>query len=481
VPKTITSDELDAIVLVVAKHPSGVGMIDLAEALSSEASARTLQRRVASLVRAKRLEALGAGRSTKYRLPILVARMEAVDGVDNFSAAIEVYVPISPEGESIRQYIRQPIQQRRPVSYDIAFLEAYEPNHTHYLPSSLRLQLHGLGHADVDPGAAAGTFARDILQRLLIDLSWASSRLEGNTYSRLDTERLIEHGRVAEGKDAVETQMILNHKAAIDYLVHAPSVAVDAHTVIALHALLSDGLMRDAAASGRIRRRVVEVSGSVYHPLGLPQRLEELFEIVLRMAAEIDDPFEQSFFLMVHLPYLQPFEDVNKRTSRLAANIPLARHNLAPLSFVDVPPQAYIDGLLGVYETKRVDLLRDVFVWAYERSCQQYTAVKQQLVVPDTFRLLHRPQLAAAIQTIIRNGSGLDDRALKRAIPVAVDRKDRERFTALLRSEFETLHAGNAVRFGLQLLEFEAWQQEQSAAPAPPRKTTRRRVNRKGS
>ncbi len=195
--------------------------------------------------------------------------------------------------------------------------------------------------------------------------------------------------------------MILNHKAAIDYLVHAPSVAVDTRTVIALHALLSDGLMRDAAASGRIRRRVVEVSGSVYHPLGLPQRLEELFEIVLRMAAEIDDPFEQSFFLMVHLPYLQPFEDVNKRTSRLAANIPLARHNLAPLSFVDVPPQAYIDGLLGVYETTRVDLLRDVFVWAYERSCQQYTAVKQQLVVPDTFRLRLRPQLAAAIQKIM--------------------------------------------------------------------------------
>ncbi len=202
-------------------------------------------------------------------------------------------------------------------------------------------------------GAAAGTFARDILQRLLIDLSWASSRLEGNTYSRLDTERLIEHGRAAEGKDAIETQMILNHKAAIDYLVHAPSVAVDTRTVIALHALLSDGLMRDAAASGRIRRRAVEVSGSVYHPLALPQRLEELFEIVLRMAAEIDDPFEQCV-----LPDGAPALPATLR-GREQAHLASGRQHPArapqPCTAVlrRCAAQAYVDGLLGVYETTR--------------------------------------------------------------------------------------------------------------------------------
>lgn len=190
----------------------------------------------------------------------------------------------------------------------------------------------------------AGTFARDILNRLLIDLSWASSQLEGNTYSRLDTERLIEFGQAAEGKNALETQMILNHKQAIEYLVRDPNVAsLSPETVIALHALLSDGLMADPMACGRIRRRAVEIGGSVYMPVALPQRLEELFGIVISMAAEISDPFEQAFFLMVHLPYLQPFEDVNKRVSRLAANIPFIRHNLCPLSFIDVPQQAYVD------------------------------------------------------------------------------------------------------------------------------------------
>jgi hypothetical protein len=91
----------------------------------------------------------------------------------------------------------------------------------------------------------------------------------------------------------------------------------------------------------------------VYLPVALPQRLEELFAIVMQMAAEIDDPFEQAFFLMVHLPYLQPFEDVNKRVSRLAANIPLIRHNLCPLSFIDVSQQAHKNAMIGVYERHR--------------------------------------------------------------------------------------------------------------------------------
>jgi len=227
-----------------------------------------------------------------------------------------------------------------------------------YLTESLRAQLHSLGRSSPEQ-TPAGTFARGILNRLLIDLSWASSKLEGNTYSRLDTERLIEFGQAAEGKDALETQMILNHKSAIEYLVRDTEHAgVTPETVIALHAFLSDGLMPDPLTCGRIRKRAVEIGGSVYLPVAMPQRLEDLFGIVMSMAAEIQDPFEQSFFMMVHLPYLQPFEDVNKRVSRLAANIPLIQHNLCPLSFIDVPQQAYVDAVLGVYELNRIELLQ---------------------------------------------------------------------------------------------------------------------------
>lgn len=459
-PKVIRSEEFDQIAEVVGRFPDGADLDEILVAIGDGLSRRTLQRRLADLVAEGRVIGGRAQKSFKYRLAPITGILEVTEESDRMEARGEVYVPTSPEGAEIKAYVRQPIQGRRPVSYNIAFLEAYRPNATWYLPEKLREQLHTLGRSPADH-APAGTFARDILNRLLIDLSWASSRLEGNTYNRLDTERLIRFGEAAEGKDAIETQMILNHKLAIEYLVHdADRVAVNTETIIAVHALLSDGLLADPMACGKLRNRAVEIGGSVYLPIALPQRIEELFGIVLGMAAEIEDPFEQAFFLMVHLPYLQPFEDVNKRVSRLAANIPLIKGNLSPLSFIDVPEHAYVDALLGVYELNRIELLRDVFVWAYERSCQQYVAVKSQLVPPDTFRLRYRAVLAEAVCAIVRGGLPATMEAVHQSMPASVVPDDQEGFAKLVLDEFKTMHAGNAVRFGLRPLEFETWKQQ---------------------
>lgn len=460
-PIVVPEHEFQLIINHIVKHPEGVGMDELAQKLGASVPRRTLQRRLAALVKQERILSEGVGRAVKYRV---VANGDVTVTLKGNSATLsvgklvaDVYVPTSPEGEEIKAYVRQARQQRKPVSYKNEFLEQYQPNITAYLPESLRGQLHSLGRSPAEQ-TPAGTFARDILNRLLIDLSWASSVLEGNTYSRLDTERLIEFGQAAEGKDALETQMILNHKSAIEFLVmDTEHPGITPETVIALHAFLSDGLMPDPLACGRIRSRAVEIGGSVYLPIAMPQRLEELFGIVMSMAAEIHDPFEQSFFLMVHLPYLQPFEDVNKRVSRLAANIPFIKHNLCPLSFIDVPQQAYVDGILGVYELNRIELLRDVFVWAYERSCQQYVAVQQQLVPPDTFRLRYRNELTEMVRAIVRGGLSADESTLIKIMPEAVLPDDQARFIVLGLEEFKTLHAGNAIRFGLRPLEFAAW------------------------
>jgi len=456
-PKIVSTKELQQLVDLIAQTPEGMGLEAIAQKLATPMPRRTLQRRLATLVEQKRIQAEGEGRAIKYRLAPINAAITITEGADVMSATGEVYVPLSAESKEIKAYVRQPLQQRKPTAYQIGFLEQYHPNQTAYLPASLRVQLHSLGRSPAEQ-TAAGTFARDILNRLLIDFSWASSRLEGNTYSRLDTQRLIEFGEAAEGKDALETQMILNHKTAIEYLVRdTEHVGVNPETIIALHAFLSDGLMPDPLSCGRIRNRPVEISGSVYLPIAMPQRLQELFGIVVNMAAEIHDPFEQSFFLMVHLPYLQPFEDVNKRVSRLAANIPLIQRNLSPLSFIDVPQQAYIDAMLGVYELNRIELLRDVFVWAYERSCQQYVAVQQQLVPPDTFRLRYRNELTTVVCAIVRGGLAPDEAAIFSTTPPTVAAAEQPRFIAMAMAEFKTLHAGNAIRFGLRPLEFAAW------------------------
>jgi len=271
-------------------------------------------------------------------------------------------VPVSREGEEIRAEIRKPLSLRRQIGYDQKFLDDYEPGVNRYLPEQILSRLHEIGRTP-EVGKPAGACARNILERLRVDFAWASSRLEGCTYTRPEAELLIVSGRPAPGRHALETRMVFNHKAAIMMLAgNADKIGFDALTLRNLHAVLSSGF----------HRRSIEIPGAVFSPPLMPRFIEERFLLLIEKADAISDPFEQAFFVMVQLAYLQPFADANKPVSRLAANIPLFRHNFYPLSFIDVPEPAYTEGTLGVHELGRIELLRDVFVWAYERSCLRY-------------------------------------------------------------------------------------------------------------
>ena len=366
-PKQVAENELQAALTAVGRFLAGASLEEILGAIDQRLPRRTLQRRLALLVKQQRLKISGRGRGSRYRIVPTDTEIRPQS-----APQVEIYLPLSPAGANIKQAICEPLQNRRPVGYDREFLDVYRPNETYYLPAELRERLLNMGLSP-DRERPAGTYARQIFNRLLIDLSWNSSRLEGNTYSLLETERLLELGESAEGKDAREAQMILNHKNAIELLVEqAEEIGFNRYTILNLHALLSENLLADPRACGRLRTIAVGIDGSTYHPLEVPQLIEESFQQILDTVTAITDPFEQAFFVMVHLPYLQPFEDVNKRVSRLALNIPLIRQNLSPLSFVDVPLRPYIDGLLGVYELNRIELLRDVFVWAYDRSSARY-------------------------------------------------------------------------------------------------------------
>ena len=197
----------------------------------------------------------------------------------------------------------------------------------------------------------------------------------------------------------------------------------------------------------------------------MPQLIAECFQQVVDTAAAIREPFEQAFFTMVHLPYLQPFEDVNKRVSRLAANIPLVRHNLCPLAFVDVPERAYIGGLLGVYELNRVELLLDVFVWAYERSSQRYVAIRQSLGEPDRFRLRFRSELIEVVSEIVRRLAHPTIEEVTAAVGDRVPQKHLDDFGRMTVKELTSLHEGNYARFRLRPSEYEAWRDAFRRAP----------------
>jgi hypothetical protein len=458
-PKFISKDDLYPIETLLANRHEGLRIGEIEKSLENQGllfNRRTLQRRLARLEKDGKIQVEGEGKATRY-LPLVTTEQskEETGGIS-----------LSSDAKEIKHLVSRPLSARQPVGYHRELIDSYQPNVTWYLTPTIRKQLMNKGRR-ITIDYAAGTYIRQILGRLLIDLSWASSRLEGNTYSLLETERLIAFGEAAPGKTPFETQMILNHKAAIEFLVDAADeVGFDRRTILNLHALLSDNLLGDPAASGRLRSIPVGIGKSVYEPPAVPQFIDEIFSQTLDTAAKISDPFEQAFFVTIHLPYLQPFEDVNKRVARLAANIPFIHHNLCPLSFVDVPEDLYVNGLLGVYELNRIELMRDVFVWTYERSCDRYKVVRHTLGEPDPFRLRYRKALIDCVGEAIRqvgSGKAIDTSdVLSRLAEDLVPENDLRQFLKIASEEIAALHEGNFARYRLRPGEFSNWQKHKA-------------------
>jgi len=457
-PRPLPVKQMQSAERAVGRFQDGASLADVLGALRPAPAKRSLQRWLALLVAEGRVLQNGEGRTVRYRLPATsgTPRPSPVSAV---VAATPAELVVSAEAGEVRRLIRRPVIQRTPVGYDPGSLTTYRPNRTFYLPSAMRKHLAQIG-VSWKQGEPAGTHAREILDRLLIDLSWNSSRLEGNTYSLLETERLLQLGAAAEGKDAGEAQMILNHKRAIELLVlDAAEMGFNRYTLLNLHAALAENLLANPNAAGRLREIAVGIDRSVFHPIEGPQRIEEMFALLLKKAQAINDPFEQAFFSMVHLPYLQPFEDVNKRVSRLAANIPFIHMNLSPLSFVDVPQRDYVEGLLGVYELNRIELLREVFLWAYERSCARYAAIRQTVGEPDPFRQKYRALLSEVVSNVVRQVLNKREAAqqVREAAMNLSPKENQRRFVEMAESELAGLHEGNFARFRIRPSEFQIW------------------------
>ena len=158
---------------------------------------------------------------------------------------------------------------------------------------------------------------------------------------------------------------------------------------------------------------------------------------------------------MVHIPYLQPFADVNKRFSRLAANLPLLKHNLCPLTFLGVSGELYTQAVLGVYEMTRVELLLDMFVWAYERSTQEYLAIKQHLVEPDPLRLKYRDMLKVIVREVVLKAEQDTFGQIRALVMAQVVEADRDEAQALVVDEVRRLHERVLARYGLRPSEWE--------------------------
>jgi len=341
-------------------------------------------------------------------------------------------------------------------------LRDYRPGEIWHLSQPRRTKLHELGRTP-ELAAPPGSFARRHYDRFLLDLTCGSValELEAPSCSRLEVQQLLTGGAPDPTRNAIETQLILNHKRAIELLMDAESpLGLDGGSLCNLHAALSENLLPDPSDEGRLRWRGVLLPGTSLVPLARESEIAERLNLLLERVTAIPDPFEQAFFLLLQLPYLHPFFALNEAVARVAANIPLVRANLPPLTWVGVPRDIYLDGVRGYIEYQKHHLLRDVFEWGYERSCEQFADGEVREVEPDPIRLRYRRELHGVVREVVLGRVVADAGWLVRwgeLKGVAAD--DRAAFAAAARGLIEAMHQGGIGRYGITRAQFEEWRQ----------------------
>ncbi|MFH1255531.1 MAG: Fic family protein [bacterium] len=210
------------------------------------------------------------------------------------------------------------------------------------------------------------------LERLIIELSWKSSKIEGNTYTLLDTEKLILENKKAAGHSRQEAQMILNHKDAFNFIREnaARFIFLTKKNLEDLHAIL----VKNLAVGFGLRKGPVGIVGSIYRPLDNFYQINEAVNNLGAAIKNTQSPYSKALMALLGIGYIQPFEDGNKRTARLMANAILMAHHCAPLSYRSVDEIEYREAALAFYELNSVLPLKKIFIDQYEFAAKNYAA-----------------------------------------------------------------------------------------------------------
>lgn len=208
------------------------------------------------------------------------------------------------------------------------------------------------------------------LERLAIDLSWKSSQIEGNTYSLLETERLLKDKETAAGKTKEEAIMLLNHKDAIDFIVENPEylTPLTISKIEDIHSLL----IKELAVDKNLRRRRVGISGTNYRPLDNEFQIREALEFACELVNKKENIFEKALLILVLISYIQPFMDGNKRTARIVSNAILMNYKHCPISFRTVDSVDYKKAMLLFYEQNNISSFKEIFINQFDFAVKTY-------------------------------------------------------------------------------------------------------------
>lgn len=208
------------------------------------------------------------------------------------------------------------------------------------------------------------------LERLAIDLSWKSSQIEGNTYSLLETEKLLKEKETASGKTKEEAVMLLNHKEALDFIIKHPDylTPLSVQKIEDIHSIL----IKELAIDRNLRKRRVGISGTNYKPLDNEFQIADALANMCQLINLKENIFEKTLLSLVLISYIQPFMDGNKRTARIISNAILMNHNYCPISFRTVDSIDYKKAMLLFYEQNNISAFKEIFINQFEFAVKTY-------------------------------------------------------------------------------------------------------------
>jgi len=345
----VVEEREEAILNFIQQNPL-VSSKEIHEGISVEMGYATAKRILSKLKSQVLVITEGKGKGTKYGISPSYTLLKPIDVAQYFSAEIDDRV------------IKE--------SFDLNLIPELLPNVSLFSAAELA-ELHSLQaiHENNIKELSASEYKKE-LERLAIDLSWKSSQIEGNTYSLLETERLLKEKETAAGKTKDEAVMLLNHKEAIDFIVEGPSYInpLMVSRIEDIHSIL----IKDLGVARNIRKRRVGISGTNYKPLDNEFQIREALTAMCALVNAKDEIFEKALLLLILLSYIQAFNDGNKRTARIISNAVLMANQYCPLSFRTIDSVEYKKAMLLFYEQNNLSVFKKIFIEQFEFAVKTY-------------------------------------------------------------------------------------------------------------
>ena len=330
-------------------HPES-SRSEITDGIAIKASPATLKRAISEAVEQKLIHVTGKGKATKYSITPQAHVLMTFD--------IDTYFEKEIDERTIQQGFNFELIQN--ILPRVILFSDEELHHLNGLQATFTKNISQLSPLE---------YAKE-MERLGIDLSWKSSQIEGNTYSLLETERLLTEREEAKGKSKEEAIMLLNHKEALKFILQEPDYleTLTISHIEDIHSILTDNLNVDR----NIRSRRVGITGTNYRPLDNEFQIREAMQDTCKLINAKSYVFEKALLALVLLSYIQPFTDGNKRTARIVSNSLLIANSYCPISFRTVDSIDYKKAMLIFYEQNNISAFKRIFIEQFEFAVNTY-------------------------------------------------------------------------------------------------------------